>query len=176
MFRTRDQFIIGVLSMAGIYMSFDGVDGPVTASGYEKTIELLSFRWGFEREGNKALDGSSSGSGSWARPPAIREVIVTKRSDKATTLLIQKGLSNDVTSSVKIKFTSTAQAKIATYMQIELSGCVISKFEMVGSTDTPEETINLNFTKVVITFTPRDAGLTGSPTTTTYDLKQAKTS
>jgi type VI secretion system secreted protein Hcp len=158
--------------MAGIYMFYDGVDGPVTTSGLEKSIEINSFHWGFEREGNKALDGSSS----WARPPSVREVTVTKRSDKTTTMLIQKGLSSDLGSTVKFKFTSTAKDKIATYMAFELSGCIISNFGILGTEGTPEETLSLNFTKIMVTFTPRDAGLTGSPTTTTYDLKQAKTS
>jgi type VI secretion system secreted protein Hcp len=158
--------------MAGIYMFYDGVDGPVTTSGFEKSIELTSFKWGFEREGNKSLDGSSS----WARPPSVREVTVTKRSDKTTTMLIQKGLSSDSSATVKFKFTSTAKDKVATYMAFELSGCIISNFEVTAAEGIPEETLSLNFTKIMVTFTPRDAGLTGSPTTTTYDLKQAKTS
>ncbi|HEY1931228.1 MAG TPA: type VI secretion system tube protein Hcp [Acetobacteraceae bacterium] len=158
--------------MASIYMFYDGIDGPVTISGLEKSIELTSFRWGFEREGNKALDGSSS----WARPPSVREVTVTKPSDKTTTMLIQKGLASDSAATVKFKFTSTAQTKIATYMAFELSGCIISNFAIAGSDGIPEETLSLNFTKIVVTFTPRDVGLTGSPTSTTYDLKQAKTS
>lgn len=158
--------------MAGIYMLYDGVDGAVTTSGFEKWIEIDTFKWGFEREGNKTLDGSSS----WARPPSVHEVVITKRSDKATTLLIQKGLSSEVASSVKFKFTSTAKDKVATYMAFELSSCILSHYEVSGHTGTPEETLSLNFTKIMVTFTPRDAGLTGSPTTTTYDLKQAKTS
>ena len=158
--------------MASMYMLYDGVDGAVTTSGFEKWIELTSFKWGFEREGNKALDGSSS----WARPPSVREVTVTKHSDKATTPLIQKGLSNEVASTVKFKFTSTAKDKVATYMSFELSSCILSSFEIVATEHIPEEKLTLNFTKIMVTFTPRDAGLTGSPTTTTYDLKQAKTS
>jgi type VI secretion system secreted protein Hcp len=157
--------------MASIYMSYDGVDGPVTTTGFEKSIEVTSFKWRFEREGNKALDGSSS----WARPPSVHEVTVTKPSDKTTAVLIQKGLTGDK-SAVKFRFTSTAKDKVAAYMVFELSECIISNFEIASAGEIPEETLSLNFTKVVVTFTPRDAGLTGSPTTTTYDLKQAKTS
>ena len=158
--------------MAGIYMFYDGVDGPVTTSGFEKSIEVTSFKWGFEREGNKALDGSSS----WTRPPSVHEVTVRKRSDKTSTMLIQKGLAGEPASTVKFKFTSTAKDKVATYMAFELSSVIISNYELAGAEGTPEETLSLNFTKIMVTFTPRDAGLTGSPTTTTYDLKQAKTS
>lgn len=152
--------------MAGLYMYYEGIEGAVTTSGLEKWIELTSLRWGFDREGNRALDGSAS----WARPPSVREVTVTKRSDKATTPLIQMGLSSKVTSAVKFKFTSTAKDKVATYMAFELSECIISRFEITTMGDIPEEALDLNFTKIAVTFTPRDAGLVGSPTTTTWDL------
>jgi len=158
--------------MAGIYMLYDGIDGAVTTSGFEKWIEILQLKWGFERDTNKAMDGSTS----WGRPPSVHEVTVTKRSDKATTLLIQKGLSNEPASTVKFKFTATAKDKVATYLAVELSDCLISSFNMHGAEGVPEETLKVNFTKIMFTFTPRDAGLIGSPTSTTYDLKKATTS
>lgn len=157
--------------MSSMYMFYDGIEGPVTTSGLEKWIELTSFKWGFEREANKALDGSSS----WARPPSVREVTVTKRSDKTSTALIQKGLASEAAQAVKFKFTSTAKDKVATFMSFELSKCIVSSFEIVCTEGIPEEKLSLNFTKIVVSFTPRDAGLVGSPTTTTYDLRQGTT-
>ena len=154
--------------MAGIYMLYDGIDGAVTTAGFEKWIEILSLNWGFAREGHQAMDGSR-GAG---RPPSVQEVVVTKRADKASTLLVQNGLTNKIASTVKLKFTSTAKDKVATYLAIELSDCWISSYQLSGSGEVPAEELRLNFTKIMITFTPRDAGLTGSPTSTTYDLKR----
>lgn len=152
--------------MAGVYMYYDGIEGAVETSGLENWIELTSFGWGFDRERNQAMDGPAA----WSRPPSVHEITVTKKSDKATPALIQAGLTRKVTSPVKFKFTSTAKDKVATYMAIEISGCVMSRFQVAATGDVPGEMLGLNFTKIAITFTPRDAGLVGSPATTSWDL------
>ena len=53
---------------------------------------------------------------------------------------------------------------------------LISSYNVSASDGTPDESLNLNFTKITVTFTSRDAKLFGAPTTTTYDLKKAQAS
>ena len=59
----------------------------------------------------------------------------------------------------------------------KLTGAVVTNYVIEAAEEGhPTETLTLDFTKVTQTFNPRDAKLTGSPTTVAYDVKAAKTS
>ncbi|HVC63719.1 MAG TPA: type VI secretion system tube protein Hcp [Acetobacteraceae bacterium] len=152
-----------------IYMKLGSIQGSVTTSGYENWIALDSFQWGFSAGYTAKQSGSEV---------SVREVVVTMRTEKASPLVVNAGVSRSVlTPSVIIKFTTTSKDKVDVFMSYELSNCVITNYAISGPQEGhPTETLSLSFTKITETFNPRDSKLTGSPTTVTYDVTSAQTS
>jgi type VI secretion system secreted protein Hcp len=58
-----------------IYMKIDGIDGSVTAKGFEKQIELHSFQFGVGRA--ISMDSGNAANRSHGRP-SLSEITVTK--------------------------------------------------------------------------------------------------
>jgi type VI secretion system secreted protein Hcp len=78
---------------------------------------------------------------------------------------------------VTIKMTTTSKDKVDTFMSYDLSNCLITNYAISAPGEgPPTETLSLSFTKITETFNPKDAKLTGSPTTVTYDVTSAQSS
>ncbi|HUD62057.1 MAG TPA: type VI secretion system tube protein Hcp [Acetobacteraceae bacterium] len=153
-----------------IYMNWDGAPGAVTTKGFEKWIEVSSFQWGVGRNIGSAARGSKTREAS---EPHFSEIVVTKVLDKATTKLFTEAVAGDLSKTVKFKFTTTTKDKVDTYLAFELSDCACSSLTMSASTEgIPMESLSINFTKVMFTYTERDAKVGGDPDTVQYDMTQ----
>jgi type VI secretion system secreted protein Hcp len=152
-----------------IYMQWQGIDGAVTTKGFEKWIELNSFQMGVGRAIGTAARGAATRE---ANEPSISEVVVTKRLDKASTKLFQDATGGDLSATVKFKFTTTTKDKVDTYLAFELSNCGLSGYSISSGGDAPQESLSLNFTKVMYTYTELDPKISGSPDTVGYDITQ----
>ncbi|HUB15423.1 MAG TPA: type VI secretion system tube protein Hcp [Acetobacteraceae bacterium] len=153
-----------------IYMKLGTITGSVTAAGYQNWIKLETFRWGFSANTSFSQAGAEV---------TVREVVVTMRADKCSPLIVNAGVSRTVLSPVQIKFTTTGagSAGVILFLSYELTGSIITNYAVDGPAEGhPVESLTLNFTKITETFNPRDAGLTGSPSTVTYDVKAATSS
>jgi type VI secretion system secreted protein Hcp len=154
-----------------IYMKWDGIDGAVTTSGLEKWIELNSFQMGVGRAIGTAARGSETRE---ANEPSVSEVVITKRLDKSSTKLFMDAVAGDLSATVKFKFTTTTKDKVDTFLAFELTNCGLSGFSLSSGGDVPVESLSLNFTKILFTYTGRDAKIAGSPDTVGYDLGAMK--
>lgn len=155
-----------------IYMNWDGIPGAVTTGGFEKWIELNSFQWGVGRAITSASRSLESREGS---EPSISEIVVTKRMDKASPKLFQDAVGGDLSTTVKIKLTTTTKDKVESYLEYELTNTGLSGYSVSSGGDMPQESLSLNFSKVVWSYTGRDAKISGSPDKVGYDLtKMAK--
>ena len=155
-----------------IYMNWDGAPGAVTTAGFEKWIELNSFQWGVGRAIGTAARGSATREAS---EPSLSEVVITKVLDKASTKLFTEAVAGDLSKTVKFKFTTTTANKVDTYLAFELSNCGVSGFSISGAGDKPTESLSINFTKIMFTYTERDPKIGGSPDTVGYDLTTMST-
>ena len=153
--------------IVAIYMKYGDVDGAVTTTGFEKWIELSSFQWGVGRAIGTAARGAATREAS---EPSISEIVVTKRLDKASTKLFMDAVAGDLSATVKFKFTTTTKDKIDTFLAYELTNCGLSGYSISSGGDAPTESLSLNFTKVMFTYTERDPKVAGSPDTVGYDL------
>ena len=154
-----------------IYMKYGDIDGAVTTSGHEKWIELNSFQMGVGRAIGTAARGSATRE---AQEPSISEVVVTKRLDKSSTKLFMDACAGDLSATVKFKFTTTTKDKVDTFLAFELTNCGLSGFSLSSGGDAPTESLSLNFTKLMFTYTGRDAKVAGQPDTVGYDLSKMK--
>ena len=152
-----------------IYMKYGSIDGAVTTKGFEKWIELHSLQWGVGRAIGTAARGLTSRESS---EPSISEVVVTKKMDVASNKLFQDAVGGDLSSTVTIKLTTTTKDTVTTFLKYELTNTGLSGYSLSSGGDAPVESLSLNFTKVMITYTGTDAKTGGSPDTVGYDLTQ----
>ena len=70
-----------------IYLEIEGIEGNITAKGFEKMIEVSSFNWGV---GRAISQNTGRMTNREASRPSISEITLTKVVDKATPLLVQE--------------------------------------------------------------------------------------
>jgi type VI secretion system secreted protein Hcp len=155
-----------------IYMNWDGVPGDVTTQGFEKWIELTSFQWGVGRGIGSAMSGQASRESSI---PSVSEIVVTKRMDGSSPGLWTDSVAGQLNTTVKIAFTTTSQGATTQFLNYELTNTGLSGYSLSSGGDMPTESLSLNFTKVVWSFTGTDPSVSGTPVTQGYDLTLAKT-
>lgn len=154
-----------------IYVKYGSIDGDVTAAGHEKWIEVNSFQWGVGRGISSPTGGSADRESS---APSVSEIVVTKPTDVASYKLLDEALEGEG-QDVTIDFCKTDKGKLEVYMSYTLNNTMISGLSLSSGGDRPQESVSLNFTKVAFKMTEIKAkGDTGTPSTVTYDLSQAK--
>ena len=155
-----------------MYMNWDGVPGDVTTQGFEKWIELQSFQWGVGRGIGSAMSGQASRESSI---PSVSEIVVTKRMDGSSPGLWTDSVAGQLNTTVKIAFTTTSKGATTQFLNYELTNTGLSGYSLSSGGDMPTESLSLNFTKVVWSFTGTDPSVSGTPVTQGYDLTTATT-
>ena len=154
-----------------VYMKFGEIEGAVTTKGFEKWIECESFQMGVGRSIGTAARGSSNREHS---EPHISEIMVTKMLDMASNKLFEDSISGHLDSKVEFKFTTTTKGGVETYMHIKLKKAGLSGYSMHSGTDTPTESLSINFAHLEYSHSKLDSKGTGAPVKVTYDLEQMK--
>lgn len=150
-----------------IYMKFGSIDGPITTKGFEKWIELQSFQWGVGRGIGSA---ARSDTGRESSEPSISEITVTKVMDISSNKLFQDATGGDLSADVTLKFTATTKDTVTTFLTYVLSNTGISGYSLSSGGENPSESLSLNFTKVMITYSGLDPKTQAKPDTVGYDL------
>jgi type VI secretion system secreted protein Hcp len=150
-----------------IYMKFGSIDGPITTKGFEKWIELSSFQWGVGRGIGSA---ARSDTGRESSEPSISEITVTKLMDIASNKLFQDATGGDLSAEVTLKFTATTKDTVTTFLTYVLSNTGLSGYSLSSGGDNPSESLSLNFTKIMITYSGLDPKTQAKPDTVGYDL------
>ena len=154
-----------------IYVNYNNLPGDVTAAGHEKWIEVNSFQWGVGRGISSPTGGSSDREAS---APSVSEIVVTKPTDSASTLLLDEALEGEG-QDVTIDFCKTDKGQLSVYLTYTLNNTMISGYSISSGGDRPQESLSLNFTKIACKDTTLTAtNAEGSPAVVTYDVAQAK--
>lgn len=158
-----------------IYMKFDGIDGDVTAKGYEKQIEVDSFQFGVGRA--ISMDAGSAANRSSGRP-SLSEITVTKRMDKSSFGIMKEVLSGSDGKKVKISVVEISKDQLKEYVGYELEEVMVSGYSVsTGGEGSPSESISLSYAKITASFTAADkSNKAGTPQRVSYDLATAKAS
>lgn len=155
-----------------IYMHFQGIEGNVTAKGFEKWIEVQSFQFGSGR-GISTPTGRAANRESSA--PSISEVVVTKMMDKASPMLFEQGLVGLTGKEVKIHITRTGK-EMETLCTYKFEDTLVASYSVSSGGDAPVESLSLNFVKFEYKYKGSDAtGASGGAMTVAYDIGAAKT-
>ena len=158
-----------------VYMQYDGIEGQVTAAGFEKWIELDSCQLGV----NRAIASGARGNRE-SSTPNFSDISVTKPQDAASTGLFSASLFGEG-KTVKIAFTKTSTdgATQQKFLELTLSNTLVSNFSMSGqggdASQPPMEMLSLNFTKIEWKHTETDAkNKAAKPAIASWDLASGK--
>jgi type VI secretion system secreted protein Hcp len=150
-----------------IYMKVPGADGSVTASGYEKWIELDSMQFGVGRmvtmdTGNLANRASGL--------PSFSEITVSKATDDSTYGLLNDAILGKDGKTIELAVVEPGD-KPTEYVKYELSDAIISSYSMSAAGDRPHESVSISYAKVEVSFTTHDkANKGGGVPRVGYDL------
>jgi type VI secretion system secreted protein Hcp len=156
-------------------MKFEGIDGSVTAKGYEKWVELQFCSLGTTRT---ITNATGRGTNREVGVPRVSETTITKYQDEASIRLFKAAMYGEG-KKVKIDFVKTDKDKFEPYMQVELEHTLVSSFAVNGDGDDSHnrvlETLSLNFTKLIYHSTQMDsANKTGRPDRAMWDAAQGR--
>jgi type VI secretion system secreted protein Hcp len=150
-----------------IYMKVPGAEGSVTASGYEKWIELDSMQFGVGRmvtmdTGNLANRASGL--------PSFSEITVSKATDDSTYGLLNDAILGKDGKTIELAVVEPGD-KPTEYVKYELSDAIISSYSMSAAGDRPHESVSISYAKVEVSFTTHDkANKGGGVPRVGYDL------
>lgn len=138
-----------------IYIKFDGIEGNVTAKGFEKQMELLSCQWG---AGRALTMETGRMSNREATRPSISEVTVSKYLDKSTPLIFEQACIGKEGRDVLISVVQTGGDTLETYLEYKLTDVLVSSYSVSASGDgDPMETISLSFSSIEINYIDQDS-------------------
>lgn len=154
-----------------IYMQVQGIDGDVSAKGYEKWIALDSLNFGANRD-IKTRTGKTSDRE--ATLPTVGEIVVTKEMNKSSPNLFAEACVGKA-KSVTIHVCQTGTDAAKPYVEYTLNNVLLSNYQVALDKNTdhavPVETLNLNFDKIEMKYIPYDEQHNaGSPIPAGYDL------
>lgn len=156
--------------MANIYMKVPGVSGSVTASGYEKQIQIASMNFGVVRSVSMEVGNIANRQASL---PQFTEISLTKQADVSSGGLLNQAVLGVKGLKIEIAVVETGD-KPREYVKYELEDAMVSSYNMSatdGSGDQPYEAITLSFAKVTVSFTEYDkANNPGKTDRVVYDL------
>jgi len=156
-----------------IYMKIPAIEGDISAQGHEHWIQILNLEFSTKRslsiEPGRIADRE-------ATRPAISEVLIYKKMDKASPLLFSEACVGKAKNEVKIDICQTGSS-LMPYMQYTLGNVIISSYSVEAENDAyPKEKLHLSFDRIEMRYTPFDEqNQAQSPIPAGYDLRKATT-
>src|SRR6266436_1945535 len=132
-----------------IYMNIDGIPGEVTAKGFEKSIEVLSFSWGVTSTSVRA-----SGSGAGAGKASFQDLHFVQTTQSSSPLLLKACATGQHIKQALITFIKGENSAGAGggFLKIKLEDVWVSSYQTGAAEsangDMPSEEISLNFAKI----------------------------
>jgi type VI secretion system secreted protein Hcp len=140
--------VLPVRTPAPIYMKIEGIDGEVLDQLHPASIDIESFSWGMTQSTTTSTGGAGAGKVSF------QDIHFTKVVDKSSPLLMMKCANGQHIPRVQLFLRKAGAEKPLEYYQITLEDCLISSFNVGGSSggDRPTESLSLNFTKIIVSY------------------------
>jgi type VI secretion system secreted protein Hcp len=148
-----------------IYMKYAAIKGDVTSKGHENWIAIQSFQWGIGRGISSAQGSSENRTASGC---SVSEITLAKSLDPSSTDLCQDMFKGILNNAVQIDFVETKDNNV--FYSVALTNTGLSGYSVSSGGERPSESVSLNFTKIAITNTKKDATGANTPVTITYDL------
>jgi type VI secretion system secreted protein Hcp len=155
-----------------VYMKIDGIEGEVTAKGFEKMIEVYSFSFGVGRGIISRSPGNTANRE--ADTPSFSEISISKSLDKTSPLIFTEACVGKG-KAYEFHFVETSEGS-EEYLSYKLSNVLISSYSLSSDGAEPSESISLNYDKIEMAFEPRDdTDKAGGAVRAAYNLSTATT-
>lgn len=154
-----------------IYMQIQGINGDVTATGYENWIRLESINFGVGRDIRSVEPGDQTNREESV--PNFSEISITKLMDQASPNLFTLACIGPAQTSVLIYLSRGGTGgAFQNYMQYTLSDVLISSYSVSTDRDSdPLENLTLSFDKLQMVYIPfNNDGAAQSQIPAGYDL------
>ncbi len=155
---------------ADIFMKIKDIAGESKDKDHHGEIELHSWSWGEANVGSAA-----HGGGMGVGKVDMQDIQISKSLDKASPkLLLQCANGKHIPEAILVMRKATGTGGQKTYLKIVLNDLVISSYSITGAgTDTPMESISLNFGKINVEYFEQDnKGTMTSTGAVGWDQKQ----
>ena len=157
-----------------IYIKYGDIKGDCTAEGHKGTdgwVEINSFQFGIGRGIASPTGGSSDRESS---APSVSEIVVTKPMDSSSYRWMEESLYGEG-QDVTIDFCKTDKGALEVYASYTLTDCMVSGYSVSSGGDRPQESLSLNFTKIVYNFSEMGSkNAKGETPKTGWDIAAAK--
>jgi len=154
-----------------IYMKVEGVDGSVTAKGFEKWIELHSFQMGVHRAITMHVGNAANRAHG---KPEVSEITVAKNMEDSSAGLFKESLSGAKGKKISIKVVESG-ATLKDYVTYDLEDAFISAYSVSTGGAVPVETITISYAKILVSFATADKNnKAGATPKVSYDLTAAQ--
>ena len=155
-----------------IYMKVPGADGSVTASGYEKWIELDSVQFGVGRPVDMTTGNMANRASGL---PSFSEITVSKETEDSTYGLLNEAVLGTEGKKVELAVVEPGDTPTE-FVKYVMEDVIISSYSMSASGGgKPHESISLSYSKIEIAFTTHDkANKGGGVPRIVYDIAAGK--
>jgi type VI secretion system secreted protein Hcp len=145
---------------AAIYLKIESpiIEGEVTAKGYEKQIEILSFSHQIANSGT-VLGGTGGGGAGKAMPSPIS---VTKLLEKSSPALMLRCNRGDVIGKATFTFTVNNGTVEQFYYRIVAENVLIKKVAHSAAGERPTEELEFEFSMITWTYYPTPGSTAGA--------------
>lgn len=124
-----------------IFIKIDGVDGDVTAEGYEKWHEVYSYSWGESHS-----TGGGGGGGGGAGKVAMQDMHITTRSGRGAPVLAHACAAGKHIPSVQIELVMQTNDQATAYQRWTLTNVQITSYQTGGSgSEIPVDSLSMGF-------------------------------
>lgn len=162
-----------------IYLKLDGVDGNVTAKGYEKWIQVDTCHFGVSRD--VTMEAGKTANRESVKP-RISEVSITKRADNSVAALFKEAVVGKKGRKAELAFVRTGEKALEQFMGYKLKNVLVSGYsisadgdEETGGSGEPIENLSLSFTECEIEYKDHAADNSNSnPKRAGYNLELAE--
>lgn len=154
-----------------IMMNYQNIPGESKIKGFEKYVELTSFEFGLGRRITAGVNSVREGS-----VVNLSEIVVKKSTDGTTIKLFEQACFGKLDNEVKFSFVRTGAGDPQEFLGVYLKNTGVSglSFKAAGGSGVdarPGETLHLNFGKIEVKYNPIGDDLTGSPSSTTWNIE-----
>lgn len=125
-----------------MFLMLDGIKGESNDDKHKGEIDIQSFSWGLSQSGS---GHSSTGQGTGKVD--VSDISIMKNVDLASPTLQLACANGKHIAKGKLTVRKAGENPLD-YLTFDFEGIFISSYQISGSSETPSETISLNFTKV----------------------------
>ena len=159
------------MAQVDAFLKLEGIKGETDDTKHKDEIEVLSWSWGLTNEGT-----GHHGGGSGAGKVQVQDIVISKRVDASTPVLIQfSTLGKHIKTGTLV--VRKAGGKPFEYWKIVLTDILVTSVNLGGSDGSPilSEQLSLNFKTFKVTYVPqKETGGAGAPSEFGYDLAAGK--